>query len=232
MKYRSNLRCPDLEPAFAHAFSEPYGCGHDVMRDRDFQPGCGYMHHDEAAILYHVAKAVGGDWIEIGTHTGWSAAHVALGASSVAGIDPQLSKPDFWARTNENLTAAGVRERVQLWPVTSAEFFASYVASHVDGVVVDGCHTAPAPLEDARMALKALKPRGAVVFHDCVGSPVFDGVQYLVNNGFKFRVYNTPQRLTACWRGDIEMPFHIPDPAIDWAVWRERVLPLDITKES
>ena len=231
MKYRSNLRCPDLEPAFAHAVSEPYGCGHDVMHDRDFQPGCGFMGHDEAAILYHIASAVGGDWIEIGTHTGWSAAHVALGASSVAGIDPQLSKPDFWARTNENLTAAGVRERVALWPMISAEYFTGYANGRADGVVIDGDHTAPAPLQDAQRALKVLKPRGAIVFHDCVGQSVFDGVHHLIDNGFKFRVYNTPQMLTVCWRGDVEMPFHVPDPAINWTPHRAQ-MPFDWSKES
>jgi len=231
MIYRSNLRCPDLEPAFAHAVSEPYGCGHDVMHDRDFQPGCGFMSHDEAAILYRIAKAVGGDWIEIGTHTGWSAAHVALGASSVAGIDPELRKPDFWSRADENLTAAGVRERIQLWPMTSAEYFAGYVNGHVDGAVIDGDHTAPNPLQDAQRALKALKPRGAVVFHDCVGQPVWDGVQFLIDGGFRFHVYSTPQMLTVCWRGDVEMPFHVPDPAIDWTPARAQ-MPFDWSEES
>ena len=231
MIYRSNLRCPDLEPAFIHTFRTVGGCNHDALHDEDFDRGCGYMHHDEAAILYHIARAVGGDWVEIGTHTGWSAAHVALGANSVAGLDPSLRGAGFWARANENLTAAGVRERVALWPMTSAEYFAEYAISRVDGVVIDGNHTAPNPLEDARMALKVLKPRGAVVFHDCVGQPVFDAVQFLLAAGFKFRAYNTPQMLTVCWRGDIEMPVHVPDPAVDWTPYRTQ-MPFDMTRES
>ncbi len=233
MIYRSNLTCPDLTPAFKHTFSTVGPFGHAVLHDEDFGRGCGYMSHDEAAILANIAGVVGGDWVEIGTHTGWSIAHLALGGAFLLdGIDPQFQFKPFLARAKENLAAAGFDGKAWLRAVTSAEYFAAAGDEKYSGAVIDGCHSAPAPLEDAQMVLPRLEDRAAVVFHDFRGQPVREGVQWLINQGFKFRVYNTPQMLTVCWRGDIEMPVHTPDPAVNWAEVRGRMSDFDFEGEA
>jgi len=230
MIYRSNLRCPDLDPAFIHTFRTVGGCNHDVLHDEDFDRGCGYMHHDEAAILYHIVKAVGGSWAEIGTHTGWSICHAALAAETVVGIDPEFKQPEFLTRTEENINACDLPINVELYAGLSEEFFGDNEGRY-DGVIVDGCHSSPAPVHDAQMAWAHLKLRGAVVLHDCVGQPTYDAVQFLIDQGLQWRVYNTPQMLTVCWGGDITMPDHTPDPAVDWKSVRAE-MPFDWSRES
>ena len=90
---------------------------------------------------------------------------------------------------------------------------------------IDDYHRMDVPPEHAQ------KFTFAVVLHDCVGQSVWDGVQHLIDNGFKFQVYNTPQMLTVCWRGEIEMPVHVPDPAINWTPHLAQ-MPFDWSEES
>ena len=182
MIYRSNLSCPDLAPHFKHLHSRVMGhsFGHDVPSDwadkADDDPvfgiykRCGFWTHDEAAILYNVAKIIKGWWLDIGCHTGWTSAHIAAGAH-VECIDPMLSVRGFVDRWAANLSHCwdGITAGHYM---TSNEFF-TYVDPDklYDGFCIDGDHEPGAPLQDAQNAAAHLAPTGVIMFHDGVGGP-------------------------------------------------------------
>ena len=227
MIYRSNLSCPDLTPYFRHTWSrpQPQSFGHQVLSDWAEQPDyyfheCGFMTHDEAAILYNCARQFDkghGWWLDIGTHTGWTVAHVAEAGMNVIGIDPELKYQNFLERFEEN-TAPWKDKIAQLHHVGSDQYFADpnsvpIDGMRVDGVTIDGEHGWGYPLRDAQNAARALSSkRGVILFHDFIGGPVQEGVVWLMDNGFHARVYFTPFMVACCWRGDFVPPVHQPDP--------------------
>jgi len=232
MIYRSNLNAPDLQPFFRHTISRPmpHSRGHDVISDREHFPDCGFFTHDEAAILYHIASQLWGTWLDIGGHTGWTAAHLAAASDAVVAVDPMYADHKFRARTEENLANVNVLEDVSLFAGTSEEFFDTVERKQFCGVVIDGDHEPPAPLNDAIGAERLLLTPGAVVIHDFSASPTWKAAKYLIDCGFRFRVYNTPHMLCVCWRGAFEPPNHQPDPRLDFVNARRQMaqmLPLE-----
>jgi hypothetical protein len=230
MIYRSNLAAPDLAPCFEHGHSRVMGqsFGHDVISDWADKPDddpffgiyrqCGFWTHDEAAILYHVAKVVGGRWADIGGHTGWTAAHIALaGTDHVDVVEPMYVHMEWRERLVGNLTRSGLLEGQGLFDLhaeRSDEFWPKRYPESFDGVVIDGDHGAPRPLEDALAAARVLKPRGVAMFHDATGGPVQDAVRAMRDLGFTVTPYATPHLVVACHRGDIALPEHVPGPGM------------------
>ena len=228
MIYRSNLTCPDLQPFFQHTHCRVMGHsqGHDVLSDFTdkalddpvfgIYKQCGFWTHDEAAILYNVARAIGGDWLDIGGLTGWTAAHEAAAGCTVTAIDTMYSVPDFQARTRENLLnvgIAGFARDIELQSGTSNEFFTRDLRT-LDGIVIDGDHSPPCPLQDAINASTRIKPGGVILFHDAIGEPVKEGYRYLQGLGWKLRIYKTPHVVALCYRDPFVPPEHIPDPRV------------------
>jgi hypothetical protein len=217
MIYRSNLIAPDLTPHFK-LLSKPRGhsFGHDCPSDPDFDPDCTYWTHDEAAILYHVAKLVGGDWVDIGCRFGWTSAHLAAAGASVIAVDPIIKQDAPRQRLHDN-TAPWLTQMIFLGvPEMVPDLLVNY-----DGFVIDGCHDAPEPLNDAMGCVKLAKPNCVIMFHDFYGQPVQDAVTWLMKEqGFHCRIYWTPNGVACCWRGDgavpvmFAPPHHVPDPAI------------------
>ena len=242
MIYRSNLTCPDLQPFFRHTHCRVMGHsqGHDVLSDFTdksvedpvfgIYKNCGFWTHDEAAILYNVARAIGGEWLDIGGLTGWTAAHEAAAGCRVTAVDTMYSVPDFRARAEENLTLAGNMKRwkivdlgkgttapqpdeVTLWTGTSNEFFTRDLRTF-DGIVIDGDHSPPCPLQDAINAATRIKPGGVILFHDAIGEPVKEGYRYLQGLGWKLRIYKTPHVVALCYQDPFVPPEHISDPRV------------------
>lgn len=231
MIYRSNLSAPDLQPAFRHVSCRPMGhsMGHDVLSDfADRSPNdpvfglyknCGFWTHDEAAILHNIAKALPGEWIDIGCHTGWTSAHIACAGRDVWAVDPMLPVEKFNDRFVENMQSVLDPIRIAGSGKTSNEFFnwlARQEKKPFSGIVIDGDHCSPCPLQDAVNASKYLAETGVILFHDFIGRPVRDGVEFLMNAGFNCRVYWTPHMVACCWRGDFTPPDHTRDPLINW----------------
>ena len=227
MIYRSNLTAPDLSPHFKHLVSRPMGhsFGHDVPSDwgdkSDDDPvfglykRCGMWTHDEAAILYNAAKQTGGTWLDIGSHSGWTTAHLLAADADVFVIDPILWLQEGTARFEQNTYCwwshvLGVSAR------KSDEYFSldSHDTEEYDGVVIDGCHEPGQPQRDAQNAVKHLAPTGVIMLHDGTGRPVREAVEWLMGQGFKARAYFTPHLVFCCWRGDFTPPDHAPDPNV------------------
>jgi len=241
MIYRSNLEAPDLTPHFKHLVSRPmpHSFGHDVPSDwgdkADDDPvfglykKCGMWTHDEAAILFNVAGYRNSRlfhvkqrpwWVDIGCHTGWTTAHILAVGKHCFAIDPMLDVQEFYIRFLANLSAAlaeNPRWERPIWavPSTSNQFFSSWadaVQTPWAGVCIDGDHEPGKPLEDAIAAAKHIADDGVIIFHDFLGKPVREAVQYLMGLGFHCRVYKTPHMIGLCWRGDFVPPVHVPDP--------------------
>lgn len=241
--YRSNLSSngfPNLRPCFPHAKPFTVNWGHEILRDPDFPPVPGFISDDEAAILWECARRVGGDWLEIGAATGWSGAHIMIvpGITSLLTIEPRLRERAFFQRWYENM------ERVRDWaggwgfgtahrntwptlqPFTGRDDQYSVCGDQdlFDGAFIDGDHNSPKPQHNAQLALARLKPTGVIAFHD-FGGPVAEAVTWLWENGMRCRIYDTPQMVAVCWRGEFEPPDHTPDPAHAeaWAARREQM---------
>jgi hypothetical protein len=249
MIYRSNLESPDLAPHFAHIHSRPmaHSNGHDVPSDwadkADDDPHfglykrCGFWTHDEAAILYSVVKAIGGRWLDIGAHTGWTGAHIAAAGAQAVCLEPMAAVAEFHRRYHDNMRA--VPRHPTMLSFRSDEYFdlLDNQPSHCypidgvfDGVVIDGDHDRPHPLRDATNAAKHLTDRGVILLHDFIGRPVQEAVEYLLDHGFHCRAYWTPHMVACCWRGDFTPPVHLRDPQINWERVRQTMPDFDFTR--
>lgn len=231
MRYTSNLTAPDLRPFFKLADPMLQRMGHDIPSDPDFDPNCGFLSDDEAAILYAIARAWPKRWVDIGARVGWTTCHLIEGGALVKPVDPELRLSNFSARFEQNTMRhwEGVSE---VWALTSEEFFAQDKGGGCDAAMIDGNHDAPEPTLDAIRASRA----GAqvLVFHDFAGKPIRDAVKYFLgdcsfNNGrgettrmesiWRARVYWTPNVMAVAWRDGCGFvpPDHVRDPRVDWS---------------
>lgn len=219
MKYCSNLRQPDVRVVMDSRV-RPWSYNHDVPSDPTFEPENCFMTHDEAAILHHCANSSPGTWIDIGSRFGWTSIHIAVPAGCLClSVDPIYSEPDKMERYAENMQLNRLDSRFcRPFNLTSDDFFKyfDFKDKKVSGVCIDGNHDSPFPLRDAINASSVLDVDGIIVFHDFWGKPIRDGAEHLMDNGYKCRVYSTPNGMAACWRGKNEPPMHRPDPAVDW----------------
>jgi hypothetical protein len=217
MIYRSNLDAPNLAPHFLHMISmpRPWSFGHDVPSDRDFEPDCGSLTHDEAAILYHCAMAICGEWVDIGARFGWTAAHIIKSGSYVNLVDPGFARSDYMMRMANNLHNLWI-SLDSAWAKTASEFFNELTPREhaFDGFMIDGNHDSPEPLNDAMNAVRFAEDTCCIVFHDFWGQPIRDAVTWLMAKDWSARVYYTPNGMAVCWRGDFTPPHHEPDPFI------------------
>lgn len=224
MIYRSNLLAPDLRPYFKLRKPSKLIMGHDAPSDPDFEPDCTFLTDDEAAILYHCAKAFPKRWVDIGARFGWSTAHiVAALPEEVHAVDPHFAVLSPYGRFCDNLADAGDWPvPVRPFPWTSELYFA--VERSIDAAMIDGNHDEPEPTNDAYRAVCA----GAkvLVFHDFQGRPIRDAVNWVLCGtdswlapGWRARVYWTPNLMAVAWREDSGFvpPEHVRDPAIDWS---------------
>jgi hypothetical protein len=208
---------PNLRPFFKHAewkprpYSKGAVVGSDFM-DKDLNDPifgvyrhCGFWTVDEVKILFAIARTIGGYWLDIGGLTGWTAAHLALAGCSVASLDPMYSNPDFRARAVENLSACKCFRRVGLWVGTSEDIL-RWCSRLFSGIVIDGDHDAPHPLEDATLASTRTTPNGVILLHDANKPVVMEGVKYLTDAGWKARYYNTCHGVSVCYRDGFTPP--------------------------
>ncbi len=216
MIFRSNLTAPDLDYKFRMKNPALTMNGHAVPSDPQYEPGCGFMTHDEAAILYHIAKRKPGTWVDIGSRLGWTAAHIIAAGegkgNTVYSVDPAYQVEEFAA-----LAQSQCPEMI-MQATTSHHFLnGTHYEDFFDGFVIDGDHDFPTPMLDAIAADKRAKPDAVIVLHDFMGRPIQDAVVYLMAMGWNCRIYDTPNGMACCWRGEgFKPPHHVPDNRIAW----------------
>lgn len=224
---------PDLLPIFPHAtpvnpwaVKWPYlrsGVPHIWRSDsRDTSPyTIGNASHEEATCLYNLASAFAGKrGLEIGTHFGWTGAHLLAAGLRLDCIDPALANADREAAIRAAFDAVGSDQGYRLWPGFSPSLLAEAHASQENPwsfAFVDGDHDGDAPAEDARALLPYLADDALVVFHDLTSPFVERGLEVMKDAGFNVTLYNTMQILGVAWRGNVQPPTHVADqnvPAI------------------
>ncbi len=226
MIYKSNLPCPDMG-AFRLLDPPMQNCGHDIPSDPDFDPGCGFMSHDDIAILYatlhgpHMHKR---PVVEIGSRFGWSTKAIALATEgAVIAVDPIIGHGTAeHDRFRENMSAHyGSVVRV---PMIAERFFRFYRTDssrpyRYPAFIIDGNHEDIQPTNDALGALSIAAPDCITIFHDGRGLPIVNAVKVLTERGFKARFYFTPAGMFVCWRGfdGWAPPDHDRDPKIEWS---------------
>lgn len=115
--------------------------------------------------------AAGGDVLELGSYKGRSTCCLAAAARQVSSVDwhggdAGTGPADTLGRFVANLEALGVRDRVILRVVRFEDLGDSLPVGWYDLVFVDGAHDAESVERDTRIALKAVKPGGAIAWHD------------------------------------------------------------------
>ncbi len=236
MIYRSNLGAPDLTQYFKLKSPAVQIFGHDVPSDPDFDPGCGFWTHDEAAILFTVAKQVGGQWLDLGARFGWTTAHIAEALSTfppgdcgVWAVDRGFQTPEFYKRFRDN--TARWKEYAEVSPgfeegVTAQAELLDWknLETRFHGFVIDADHDAPQPTLDAIGCHKIAYPNSVILMHDFMGRPIQDAVVVLMALGWRCRIYDTPNGVALLWR-DVAFvpPTHRPDPSINWRKMRDDI---------
>jgi FkbM family methyltransferase len=194
---------------------------HNFWSDRRY-PDCGFLNRDEAQILYNSALQFRGRrGLEIGCWMGWSACHIALAGVLLDVIDPLLEEKVFRDSVLFSLRSAGLLKRIELFVGKSPELveeLAIKEGRRWSFLFIDGSHTAPDPLNDARIAVQFAEPDALVLFHDVVSPEVAEGLDFMRESGWNTMIYQTTQIMGVAWRGNVEPVRHIPDPKVAWTV--------------
>lgn len=220
---------PDLLPLFPHAkpgnvwaVDWPYlrkEVPH-IWRSDDRHKGyvTGNASVEEAACLYSFAQQFAGKrGLEIGTHYGWTAAHLLAAGLQLDCIDPALSDAVRKRDISEVLDAVPGSKGYRLWAGFSPQIVPEVRESAREPwsfAFIDGNHDGDAPANDAREVLKYLAPDAMVVFHDLTSPFVEKGLAVFRAAGFKTRLINTMQILGVAWRGNVKPPEHVDDPNV------------------
>lgn len=188
---------------------------------RNTGPITGYASVEEAACLHAVAGLFPGQrGLEIGTHFGWTAAHLLAAGLQLDCVDPAFADSVHLQAVDSALTAVAKAHpgpgRYRLWPGASPAILdeVRHSGSGVPWsfVFIDGNHDGTAPAEDARAVMSHLSPDAVVIFHDMTSPYVAAGLAVFRAEGFHTRLYNTGQILGLAWRGGVTPPVHQADP--------------------
>lgn len=193
-----------------------------VWRADKRSPVMGFISVDEATLLHNLALPFAGKrGVEIGCWRGWSTAHIASAGVVLNVIDPVLRDPQTFQEIQGMVSALGAGQRVTLYAGESPATIYP-VAEGLDEpwsfAFIDGDHEQDAPTVDAANVVTKMAPDAAIVFHDLASPYVAAGLAYLRDKGWNTKVFQTMQIMGVAWRGDVTIPEHIPDPAVDWSL--------------
>ena len=185
-------------------------------------PVVGFLSRDEASILHNLALPFADkNALEIGVWRGWSAAHLALAGVQLDLIDPMLVMDEHRQDVAGVFEKLGVAENVTLYDGYSPDRIHTVAAERGqpwDFVFIDGDHEGDAPMLDAAHAVRYAAENAIFVFHDLVAPAVAAGLDYMRSLGWNTRVFQTMQIMGVAWRGNVEIPHHVPDPNVAWTL--------------
>ncbi|TWI33765.1 class I SAM-dependent methyltransferase [Paracoccus sulfuroxidans] len=220
---------PDLLPLFPFAEAQnPWKIGWQYLRKqtphiwrsdtRHTGHATGNASAEEAACLYAVARQFEGRrGLEIGTHFGWTAAHLLAAGLRLDCMDPAIADPERKAQISEALDGVKTTGSYRLWSSLSPAGVKEVRDSAEEPysfAFIDGDHDGEAPADDAREVLNHLAPDAVVMFHDLTSPHVAKGLAVMQDAGFKVRLYNTMQIMGVAWRGNVTIPEHVVDPNV------------------
>lgn len=223
---------PDAEPSDPWPVEWPYlrkSIPHIWRRDtRPTRYVTGNASVEEAACLYHFACQFSGKrGLEIGTHYGWTAAHLLAAGLRLDCIDPAFQDDPHRRAVDETLKKVAESASHRLWDGFSPDCIGSVrnaEPSLWSFAFIDGNHDGDAPRDDARAVLPFLADDAMVVFHDLTSPNVEAGLAVYREAGFETRLINTMQVLGVAWRGNVVPPEHDPDPNVT-PLFQEHLIP-------
>ncbi|CAM5400959.1 hypothetical protein AFEL58S_02034 [Afipia felis] len=171
---------------------------------------------EEAVCLYSLARQFRGKrGLEIGSHYGWTGAHLLAAGLNVDFIDPNFSKESRVKAVKSAFDSLPNPSTYRLWPGLSPQIVPEVRLAEPEPwsfAFIDGNHDGDAPETDARTVHQFLDDDAIVVFHDLTSPFVERGLDYFRKAGFSVRLFNTMQILGIAWRGNVEIPEHVADP--------------------
>lgn len=212
---------PDAQPTDPHPIPWPYlrkEVPHiwrsDTRNDTPYIIGNASV--EEAVCLYSLARQFSGKrGLEIGSHFGWTGAHLLAAGLNMDFIDPEFSKSIRAQAVESAFNVLPNSPVYRLWAGSSPQIVAEVRAAKPDPwsfAFIDGNHDGDAPETDAKTVSQFLADDAIVVFHDLTSPFVERGLAFFRNNGFSVRLFNTMQILGVAWRGKVEILQHIADP--------------------
>ncbi len=199
---------PHLRPSVPHKFRS------DTRNERAFT--IGNASYEEAVCLHAVAVQFSGRrGLEIGTHFGWTGAHLRAAGLELDLVDPEFSNPDRVKAVEDVLKAAPCPETFRTWAGYSPDCLAE-VRTAADEpwsfCFIDGNHDGDAPENDAKGVLGYCAEDAVVMFHDMTSPDVARGLAVFQDAGWNVGLFNTMQVLGVAWRGEVKIPMHNQDP--------------------
>lgn len=213
-------RFPQLEPTDPRSSREPKlrkTVPHIWRTDtRESSRSTGVVSAEEATLLYALAKTRSGRRaIEIGSHFGWSTAHLAAAGLKVDAVDPAFGDRERLEQVSGNLAEWVADSSIKLWPGSSPEILPAIAATADEAfgfAFVDGLHTDGGPIRDVQGLLPYLSDDALIVFHDLTFPDVANAVRFLKGKGWKLELYNTMQVMAAMYRDGVAPPAYAGDP--------------------
>lgn len=186
-------------------------------------PIMGFVSSDEAAILHTLAGIIpDARALEIGSHRGWSTAHIATAVATLDVVEPAFEDQARMEDVAESLKRCGVLEKCSLYPGFSPDKVVEIDRARQNALwnfaFIDGDHEKDAVRADAAVVAARMARDAIVVFHDLASPDVANGLAYMRSLGWKTRVFQTMQILGVAWRGNVVIPEHIPDPKVHWTL--------------
>lgn len=201
---------PYLRPQIPHLWRS------DQRNDTPYITGNASV--EEAACLYELARQFSGKrGIEIGTHYGWTAAHLLAAGLRLDCIDPELSRDVRVNQVSQALDEVDTAGSYRLWGGFSPAILQEVRDSQPEPwsfAFIDGSHDGTAPADDARGVLPFLATDAVVVFHDLTSPHVAAGLSAMHQAGFSTCLFNTMQILGVAWRGNVTIFDHVADENI------------------
>lgn len=204
------VKWPYLRPQVPHLWRS------DTRNDTPYTTGNASV--EEAACLFEFARQFAGKrGLEIGTHYGWTAAHLLAAGLNLDCVDPEFLREIRVRQVAEALDQVPERGQYRLWAGRSPDILEEVRASQPDPwsfAFIDGSHDGTGPADDARGVLPFLAPDAVVVFHDLTSPHVEAGLAVFREAGFATRILNTMQILGVAWRGEVKIFDHLQDENI------------------
>jgi hypothetical protein len=196
----------DLSPYFKHAQLAVRQGGETSLCDPELNTEHHYLSCKEADLLHRIATICSGDWLDIGSQTGWTAAHIAAAGSRVVALDPGYSDVSLKARAERNLLTAKLHNNVLLLAKSGVDFLQSMPKARFPGICI-GCDPETGnPLIPAPMAAAALQHDGCIFMRDYACLSTQEAVTWFRSFGFRARTWDTLHGVAVLWRGEFEIP--------------------------
>jgi len=224
------FNAPDLLPFFPHLVdTDPATCPDPRVRravphiwrtdGREKSRATGNISTEEAALLYAIAHTRKERFaIEVGSHFGWSTAHIISAGLTLDAIDPAFSDATRFDQVSTSLTSLQCNKAATLWPGYSPHIVDAVAATRTERygfAFIDGKHDDDGPLQDTKAVMPYLAEDAVLVFHDLTFHDVATAVRYLKAEGWLIRVYNTMQVMAAAWRVGTPPPVYHGDKQHD-----------------